>query len=107
LPKIQTCVPAPRIRAEARADLRSIAEHSKRSFGPQIAHDYLAGLKHTIAMLARRPRIGSIEHGLGDDIRSFPHRSHRIYYREGDGQLTIIRILHQSQDAPAAFGGLQ
>lgn len=98
---------APRIRAEARADLREINEHSKRAFGPRIALDYLAGLRRTFLLLVQRPRIGAPEHYLGDGVRGFSHRSHRIYYRVDDGQVTIIRILHQSQDAIAAFGEQQ
>ncbi len=48
-----------------------------------------------------------MEHDFGNGVRGFPHRSHRIYYREDDGQVTIIRILHQAQDVAAAFDQLQ
>ncbi|WP_369795930.1 type II toxin-antitoxin system RelE/ParE family toxin [Serratia sp. SCBI] len=33
---------------------------------------------------------------MGEEIRSFPYASHRIYYRNRPAGITVLAILHQA-----------
>lgn len=72
-----------------------------------MAREYLDGLIAAFDRLAIRPLIGVAERDLGKDMRSFPYRSHRIFYRVGENELLVVRILHHARDFPAAWGRSQ
>ncbi len=90
-----------RIAPAARADLRDIRVYSKAAFGAAVARRYLAGLRNALTLLRDRPNAGAPEHDLGDGMRGFAYRSHRIYYRLDERGLLIVRILHHARDAAA------
>ena len=88
----------------ARSDLRDIRAYSKVAFGASVARAYLEGLITAFDRLATRPLMGVAERDLGEGMRSFAYRSHRIYYRvEGQG-LLVVRILHHARDAATVLG---
>lgn len=80
-PKILTCVARLRIAQVAREDLRTIRIHGKAAFGAAAARAYLEGLRRLFSLLRSAPQAGAAEDDLGQGIRGFPYRSHRIYYR--------------------------
>lgn len=87
----------------ARDDIRDIRRFSKSTFGVRVARDYLGGLIDVFNLIEANPRIGALDSELGENIRSFGYRSHRIYYvLEGDDVL-VVRILHQSRDKLSGF----
>ena len=98
-------MPKARIAPAVRADIRSIRIYSKAAFGSDAARAYLLGLRDVFVRLGEFPDAGVREADLGDSVRSYGYRSHRVYYRrDGDGVL-IIRILHHTRDVPRAIEG--
>lgn len=92
-----------RLALAARDDLRDIRVYGKSAFGAATALRYLDGLRSAFATLRDHPLIGAAEDDLGEGLRGFAYRSHRIYYRaNGDGVL-IVRILHHARDAMRAL----
>lgn len=63
----------------ARDDIRDIRRFSKSTFGVRVARDYLGGLIDVFNLIEANPRIGALDSELGENIRSFGYRSHRIY----------------------------
>jgi toxin ParE1/3/4 len=92
-----------RIAPAARSDLRDIRQHSKEAFGARQTRAYLDGLKQTFDLLIDNPQIGVPRPLLDSDMRQFPYRSHRIFYRENDEGLLVVRVLHHARDATDAF----
>lgn len=88
----------------ARDDIREIRAFSKAAFGAHVARDYLDGLSAMFDLIEARPRTGAPEPELGEGMRSFRYRSHRIYYRLEQDDVLVVRILHQARDVPGAFG---
>lgn len=95
---------SPLIAPAARADLRDIRRYSTAAFGQAVTLAYLQGLRTAFLLLQDHPHAGALETDLGTDVRGFSHRSHRIYYREQDGEVTIVRVLHHARNAGQALG---
>jgi len=93
-----------RIAHAARDDLRQIRIYSKSAFGAAAALDYLNGIRALFALIRDRPLAGGLEEDLGEGIRSFGYRSHRIYYRVYADEITVVRILHHARDILQALG---
>jgi toxin ParE1/3/4 len=107
LPKTLTSVTRLRTAPAAREDVRGIRDYSKTAFGARVAKEYLDGLTAVFTLIETRPLAGIAEPDLGEGMRSFGFRSHRIYYKlEGD-DLLVVRILHSAQHIPEAFGPSQ
>ncbi|MHA6723537.1 type II toxin-antitoxin system RelE/ParE family toxin [Sphingomonas sp. RS2018] len=87
----------------ARTDLRDIGTYSKTTFGSRVGSDYLDGLIGAFDRLAARPMAGVAERDLGEGMRSFLYRSHRIYYRVEGDDLLIVRVLHHARDITTIF----
>ena len=62
------------------------------------------GFDQLFASLRSSPFFGSPESDLGEDVRRFAYRSHRVYYRVAPELVTIARILHHAQDEHIHFG---
>lgn len=88
----------------ARDDLRNIRSFSKAKFGAAVAKTYLEGLTAIFDLIEARPSAGVPEQGLGEGMRSFSFRSHRIYYRLNDEDVLVVRVLHHAQHVAGAFG---
>ena len=96
-------MPRVRIAQAAKEDLRAIRTYSKLAFGAAAARDYLEGLRQLFALLRVRPLAGAAEEDIGDGIRGFHYRSHRVYYRPDDEGVLIVRILHHARDVARAL----
>jgi toxin ParE1/3/4 len=103
LPKTLICVARLRLAPAAREDLRDIRIYSKAAFGAKVARDYLEGLRAVFALLRDRPLAGMAEDDLGEGIRGFAYRSHRLYYRVALDGVLIVRILHHARDVMRAM----
>lgn len=88
----------------AQADLRDIRRFSQAAFGVRRTCAYLVGLRAAFEMILERPSVGRPERDLGDGMRSFGYRSHRIYYRVQEDGARIVRILHHAREIDQAFG---
>lgn len=50
--------------------------------------------------LAHNPQAGVARDDVREGYRSFPEGRHLIFYREADGTIEVIRLLHDSMDVP-------
>jgi toxin ParE1/3/4 len=92
-----------RIAQAAREDLREIRIYGKSAFGAQVARAYLEGLRAVFSLLRDRPEGGAAESDLGEGMRGFAYRSHRVYYRLDAEGVLIVRILHHARDVMRAL----
>lgn len=87
-----------RLTPKASEDLEAIWLYSLHNFGQTKADEYIGRLSDIFDVLARHD-IGVARTDLGEDIYSLPIESHVIFFIPTTSELTIIRILGQSQDA--------
>ena len=93
----------PRLSSAAIEDIRSIRGYTERRFGADAVVLYLSDIDAAISLIGDRPTLGRSERAIERDLRSFPCRFHRIYYRGAPGSVEISRILHQAQDVAGQF----
>lgn len=96
-----------RLTSAARIDLAGIDNATAATWGEEQANRYLAFLSEVFAMIATEPMIGVA-------VDEFPHvrlyvakysrrrasYGHRIFYREVEDGIRIIRILHTAMNWP-------
>lgn len=88
---------------DAEEDLQDIFLYTVHSWGERQARDYLTELFDLFATLALHPEMGRLREELGEGIRSFPHRSHVVFFMEWRGETAISRVLHGARDIDSAF----
>lgn len=64
---------------------------------------YMGKIRFVIELLADMPGIGRKASHLREGLRAYPIGSHVVFYRQDKTGITIIRILHQSQNEMRAF----
>lgn len=82
----------------AAIDLRQIGRYGGRRWGRDRARQYAEAIQRQFALLGQHPEIGPV----AENAPSFRLRavgSHIIYYKLGNDEVAIVRILHSSQDA--------
>jgi len=82
----------------ATADLRAIARYTQLLWGSAQRYEYLALLNEHFELLASNPRIGTRRDEYKPGLLSSPVGRHTVFYRDGDSDIRIIRVLHQSMD---------
>ena len=65
---------------EARDDIDNITDYSFRTFGVDIAVDYMAGMTRMFQRLAVYPGLGAILPKIRPPVHGFIYRSHQIIY---------------------------
>jgi toxin ParE1/3/4 len=90
---------------QARADLDEIWLYVARQGGvPQIATRHVESIVRAFELLAKYPLIGrSLEASKRPNIRTLTIRNYIAFYRPGDGEVRILRIIHAARDAYAVF----
>jgi toxin ParE1/3/4 len=88
--------------SDAGADIDEIAFFSIRTFGPEVAADYLTGLEIACERLREFPELAAVYPRLRPAVRCLIYRSHRIFYRVNEDSVLILRILHHRRDAKRA-----
>ena len=73
------------------------------NFGLEQARDYLNGLHRRFGDLAEGPVLGRGVERLAPGLRRYPYRSHVVFYMSEDQGVLIVRVLHESMDAPRHF----
>lgn len=81
----------------AEQDLDDIWLHSAETWSWPQADRYLTTILERLDDLGRGHTRGRVVDFL-DDVRRLNVASHAIYYRDGDGGVLVLRILHQSMD---------
>ena len=86
--------------SKAAADLDGIYEYTILNFGLEKAQAYLLGLHERFQALAGNPKLGRSAEQLAPELRRYEHQSHVIFYVPQRGGVLIVRVLHESMDAP-------
>jgi toxin ParE1/3/4 len=68
------------------------------------ADEFLDRLEGKLQTLALNPGMGRRREELLTGLRSFPSDNYIIFYREIEGGIDVIRILHGSRDFEEIFG---
>ena len=87
----------------ALADLRDIARYTRETWGQRQARLYREELELGIRKLALSPGMGHVRADVAPSVRSFPIARHVAFYVEGEGGITVLRLLHPSMDVARAF----
>ncbi|MBM3570196.1 MAG: type II toxin-antitoxin system RelE/ParE family toxin [Alphaproteobacteria bacterium] len=88
----------------ADADLDEILAYSLKTFGEANAEVYFLSLRDCLHALADNPGMGQAVDDLHPGLRRHHHRRHAIYYVIEQPGIFVVRVLHQSMDAPRHLG---
>lgn len=67
------------------------------------AAKYLRLINDKCHLLAKFPQMGKTRHELFVNLRSFPVKSHIIFYQNIEIGIEILRVLHKSRDISQVF----
>ena len=87
----------------ALADLRDIARYTREAWGRRQARLYREELELGVRRLALSPGMGRVRADVAPSVQSFPIARHVAFYVEGEGGITVLRLLHPSMDVARAF----
>lgn len=88
----------------AEADLDEMWLYVADDRGVDVADRLLDDVMDRVVMLASQPNAGRARDELAIGLRSFPVKSHIIYYRPEPSHILIARVLHGHRDQSAALG---
>jgi toxin ParE1/3/4 len=91
-----TRAPDYRLTSDAQSDLIDIRHYTVKQWGPNQSRKYLSELRKTILALSETPTIGKKRLEVGEEVFSFPHVSHVIYYTLDNQKLVVFGVLHKS-----------
>ena len=84
---------------QAEADFNDIGAYTQETWGHNQAIHYLTKLDETFRVLAAMPDLGKNRDDLRPNLKSYPCNRHMIFFRRnGQGDVEILRILHQRMD---------
>lgn len=89
--------------AQAEQDLEAIIDFTIQRWGKTQANTYLNNLCEKAQTLADNPALGLPRDSLAQDLLSFPHQSHIIFYLPQADGIAIVRVLHASVDIVKQF----
>ena len=85
-------------------DVDNIADYTLSQWGSRQMKSYLAQIDAMFLKLSENPELGR-KHAFRDGgMRSVLAGRHTIYFLVGGEEVEIVRVLHQSQDAPKHLG---
>ncbi len=94
-----------RFTAEARRDLREVAEHGADQHGLIVSARYMNGFPRLFRLLREQPFAGQARPEFARGIRSLSHRPYRLLYRVEADVVIVERIIHQARDVGRALEG--
>jgi toxin ParE1/3/4 len=80
------------------ADLEDIWSYSAQRWNVEQAEAYIRVVQRGVNLVADDPRRGRCRDDVRPGYRSYGVGSHVLYYREGRGEISIVRILHARMD---------
>jgi toxin ParE1/3/4 len=72
---------------------------------PSQADRFLDLIDAKLRTLAEVPGLGRSRPELARDLQSFPFGEYHIFYRAGQHQIEIVRVLHGARDIGGVFQG--
>lgn len=94
-----------KLRPSAHADLKGIASHTQDKWGRRKRDAYLGKLNERLRRLAENPQIGLVRDDVRHGYRSAKAGRHLIFYRDIDGGIEVVRILHENMDVKRHLEG--
>lgn len=94
-------MPAFRLTALAKADLKEIGRYTQRTWGLEQRNRYLIQLDSSFHELAQTPQKGRKCDNIRQGYRRYQVGRHIVFYRQDGNNIEIIRILHDRMDAEA------
>lgn len=91
---------------EATEDLQDIFVYGQETWGETHASAYIRELFTVFAHLGQHPNVGRLRPELGDNLKSFPHGSHVVFFMNWREEVAIVRVLHGSRDHETLFSGI-
>jgi toxin ParE1/3/4 len=88
-------MPAIYVSSKAEADIDSIIEYTKKSWGQRQADDYLTKIENSFKLLARNPLIGRSCEAISPGLHRYEVGKHVLFYASALDGVMIIRVLHQ------------
>jgi len=85
--------------AAADDDLTAIWRWSANEFGVEAADRYLLQIDAAFERLRAYPELGAMRADLKPPVRTLAVASHRLFYEWRDGEVFVLRVLHQSMAA--------
>ena len=82
----------------AQADIDQIWEYSADRWDIDQANRYIAQIRRAIEVIASDPRRGRSCDEIREGYRRFSAGSHVLFFRIVEGQIDVVRVLHQSMD---------
>ena len=92
-----------RLTPRAFDDLDAIADYTIEKWGIKQLESYLDALIQRFEWLAKNPLLGRDRSDIHPGYRSFPERSHVIFYTVDGDFINIIGISHKSMDVGPLF----
>ena len=89
--------------AAADADVEDIYRYKLNIWDQVQADKYNDGIHAKCESVAERPSLGRKRPEFGREIQSIKYEAHSIYYRVTAGQIEILAVLHDAQDAEATL----
>jgi toxin ParE1/3/4 len=89
--------------AKAREDMIHLRRYSRREFGAAAADRLVDDLERVFRLLQDHPLAGSEFSETTPELRLFPARGYRIFYRAVQGTVEIVRVLHHSREIGKAL----
>ena len=83
--------------AKAELDLDEIAAYTRDNWGEEQLDRYLSELEDCFALLAQFSGMGRRFGAIGKGLRRHELGRHVIFYRETEGGVRILRVLHRSR----------
>lgn len=87
-----------RLTPAAQRDLSSIWDYTVERWDEDQAEIYVLEIKNAIERIADQPHRGRTVDDLRPGYRRYAIGSHLIFFVEDDGDVEVIRILHQRMD---------
>jgi toxin ParE1/3/4 len=82
----------------AAEDFAAIYEYTLLNFGMRQADAYTSNLENTFHLLSSSPLMGYECREISGGVRRHNHQQHAVFYRQGEQDIFVIRILHQKMD---------
>ena len=88
---------------DADEDLQDIYDYTERTWGERQAERYVFALYETFDLLVSNPEAGRSRSDIRDGLRSFPYRSHIVFYMRWQDEIAVVRILNGARDHQRLF----
>lgn len=87
-----------RLTRAAIADLDGIWDYTNATWGPEQANTYVADLFGCFARAVATPEAGRDRSAFVPGARSLVSGRHLVFYRQIEGQVVILRVVHERRN---------